>query len=124
MSFELLALIIFLGSCGAALTILMKKIPVLAQLPEVEHPKKNWKGFFDARIKYLTDYLGTIRYEAVLQKILSRVCVLTLRAERKASRWLQALREKEKNKKIIKDDNYWDKFREKVGRKRGKKSSI
>ncbi len=119
-----MAVIIFLGSCIVAVTILMKKVPVLAELPEIEHPKKNWKDFLDVRIKYLTDYLGKIKYEPVLQKILSRVCILTLRAERKANHWLMRLREKEKNKKIVEDDNYWDKFREKVSRKRGRKTSI
>lgn len=124
MSLNLIALIIFFGSCFAAIIILAKKIPILAQLPEIDYPKKDWKGFFDARIKYLTDYLGKIHYEIILQKILSRICVLTLKAERKASHWLQRLREKEKNKKIIEDDNYWDKFREKVSRKRGRKTDV
>lgn len=118
MSFELIAVIIFLGSCFAAAAILIKKIPILAQLPEIDYPKKDWKGFLDARIRYLADYFGKIRYEVVLQKILSRVCVLTLKAERKASHWLQKLREKEKNKRATESDNYWDRFKVKVSRKR------
>lgn len=72
----------------------------------------------DARIKYLIERAGKIHYEVILQKILSRICVLTLKAEHKVNQWLQRLREKEKSKKIVQNDHYWDKFKETVSRKR------
>lgn len=117
MSFELISIIVFLGSFFTAASILIKKIPVLAQLPEKKYSRNEWNIFIEAKRKYLIDYFGKIRYEVLLQKILSRICILTLKTERKVNQWLQRLREKEKNKKVL-DYRYWDKFTEKVSRRR------
>ena len=78
---------------------------------------------FETDKKTLTNLLETIREkvkssffsEALLQKILSKVRVFTLRIENRISGWLESLRARAKknNTDKVKDDQYWEKLEEK-----------
>ncbi|MCK4474178.1 hypothetical protein KAU40_02865 [Candidatus Parcubacteria bacterium] len=98
MNFEFIVQIVFLFSLLGMLIILFQKIPVLAKLPKVvEQPQKKRN-----KIK--------IQSKLFLQKLLSRIRILTLKTDHKTYNWLQKLREKSQKKKFQQDDNYWEKI--------------
>ena len=83
--------------------ILFQKIPVLIQLSErPEGESFIWK----LKKKGQSIFVKKFSYEIFLQKILSRIKILTLKIENKTSDLLQKLREKYKRRKG--DDNYWE----------------
>jgi hypothetical protein len=110
---ELIAIIVlFSGFIGIGI-ILFRKIPVLAQLPEVPTS-------FDFKIKIQkiagkiknSKYLKTPPFEILLQKVLSKVRILTLKIENKTGSLLQKLREKSEKKK--ENDQYWRKLKKSI----------
>lgn len=108
---DLSAFAIFLGSFIGIIVILFRKIPFLAELPE-QKIRRQLK-FFNILKKGIgnNSFLKTISLETFLQKILSKIRVLTLKMESKIGFWLQRLREKSQKKKIKEKDNYWEKIR-------------
>lgn len=103
------AIILFFSFIGLG-TIVFRKIPVLAELPEIP------RGF-DFQIKLLrikekikkSKYFKTSSFEILLQKVLSKIRILSLKIEKKTSFWLQRLREKSKKKE--ENDKYWEKLK-------------
>lgn len=106
---DLIALIVFIFSLVGMGIILFRKIPVLLELPETEPSQLNLKNFF-SKVKNLNPLKG-ISFEMFLQKILSRIRVLTLKTDSKTSNWLQKLREKAQKKKFGENDDYWQKVK-------------
>lgn len=110
---ELIAITILVGSCLGMAVVIFRKIPMISELPEVPIEFNLKKSLLKLKekikilhpFKYLSD-------KTFLQKILSKVRILTLRAENKTSMWLQKLREKSQKKKIEENDNYWEKLKE------------
>jgi hypothetical protein len=118
---ELIAIIIlFSGFIGIGI-ILFRKIPVLAQLPEVPTS-------FDFKIKIQkiagkiknSKYFKTPPFEILLQKVLSKVRILTLKIENKTGSLLQKLREKSEKKK--ENDQYWRKLKKSITEEKPKDS--
>lgn len=105
----LIASIVFGGSVIGMGTMLYQKIPVLVKLPKVveKDEKKNLILVIKNKVKEI-EFIKDFSYEMFLQKILSKIRVLTLKTDSRTSNWLQKLREKSKNKKILDDDKYWD----------------
>ncbi len=101
------------------LALFYNKAPLLANLPKTS-------PVFETRKRILTNFLETTKerirslpflkdfsFEVLLQKILSKVRIFTLRVESKVSSWLESLRaraKKKNNDKETKDDNYWEKL--------------
>jgi hypothetical protein len=110
----LIAFFVFIMSLSGVLIIAYQKIPLLVNFPVSSEKESNqgWILGIKNRIKNIS-FIKNFSYEIFLQKILSRVKVLTLRADNKTSNWLQDLREKYKKKKVLKEDGYWDKIRKK-----------
>ncbi len=107
----LFATIIFFVSLIGIGMIIIRKIPVLAELSpqeiEPEHPKR-----FREKIKNNR----TLRFfsgELLLQKVLSGIKVLTLRTENKTSAWLADSRQRYLDKKDKFSDDYWRRIRRK-----------
>ncbi|MBL7142420.1 MAG: hypothetical protein ISS83_02105 [Candidatus Pacebacteria bacterium] len=100
---SIIVFIVFLLSLIVLAVIILKKIPLLLQLPETA--PFNWKEWLTG-VKDLFP-TGNFSFEIFLQKILSRVRVLTLKTDNKTSNWLQKLRERGQKKKFDEDDNYW-----------------
>jgi hypothetical protein len=50
-------------------------------------------------------------FEAWLQRILSKIRVLVLKIDHKTAAWMQALRERAKQKNFLKNDQYWQKLK-------------
>lgn len=110
---ELIATIILVGSLLGMAVILFRKIPALAELPEVSAERFNWKGTFlglKEKLKILNPF-KSFSSEIFLQKILSKIRILTLRTENKTANWLQKLREKALKKKNLENDNYWEELK-------------
>jgi len=112
---ELIATIVFLGSVFGMSFILLRKIPVLAEMPEVVEGQK--KVSLSSKIKERFKNLPLIRdifSGILLQKTLSKFRVLTLKVESKTATWLQKLRIKSQTEKDKVKDNYWTKVKNEV----------
>ena len=123
MNFDLLVKIIFFGSLSGMLVFIYLKLPVLVALPESSKKSSNAREIWleMKKIAGRAPILKTFSFELFLQKVLSRIRILTLKAEHKTANWLQKLREKtnSRNQQPVKDDNYWLKLK-KITKKRGR----
>ena len=109
---ELIAIIILVFSLLGMGVIILRKIPILVTLPEVVPKKK--KESLISRLKKEIKKINPFRnfsYEIFLQKILSKIKILSLKSENKTSGWLQKLREKSQRKKSKGNDNYWEEIK-------------
>ena len=102
---DLIVLIIFILSLSVTLAIVFRKIPQILALPETSPVPFDWRSLF-SKIKNSSPFKDFSR-EVFLQKILSKVRVLSLKTENKTFNWLQNLRKKAQEKKSEEDDNYW-----------------
>ena len=110
---ELIAIIILFGGLVGMGVILFRKIPVLAQLPEILPISS-----FNARIRKILEKIKIIKhfklppFEIFLQKILSKIKILTLKIETKTEDWLRKLREKTQKKK--ENEKYWQELKKSI----------
>ena len=113
---NLIALIIFFISLTGILIIIFRKISVLAELlpQEIENPGIFKKVKNKIRINEFTKAFSS--KEILLQKILSKFKILTLKTENKTSNWLTKLRQRSLKKKDKKEftGNYWKKLKKKL----------
>lgn len=94
--------------------ILLRKIAILAKLPEVKSSQK--PGVLkEAVISTIKNGVKKIPgaqkldYELYLQKVLSKVRVLTLKTESKTGSWLERLRKRRNGHNH--DDGYWEELK-------------
>ena len=109
MSYEIISIIVLSGSLLAMLTIIFRKIPILVELPEIA--EKPLLGNFWQKLKEKIKNLPPFKSfssEVFIQKLLSKIRILTLRIENKIANYLQKLREKGKKKNL---DSYWQKLK-------------
>ena len=105
---ELISFIVLLLSLAGMAVILWRKMPVLSKLPE---PTGDLRKFLAEKIKEGTKKIPMVKdfsYELYLQKMLSRIRVLTMKTENKTGSWLERLRQKKNQKDRTNNDNYWD----------------
>ena len=108
---NLIAFIIFLIGLGGMGIIITRSAPRLAKLTLAETKI----GLAD-RIKSSIQNNGAVKrlsFDILLQKLLSKIRVLTLRTEHKTGAMLQQLRQKSLEKKKKLADDYWQKIRRK-----------
>ena len=107
-----IAIIILLGSVSGMLIIIFRKTPVLAELTVSEKGKT---GFFvKMKNRILNQRIRrTLSGEVILQKLLSKIRVITLKTENKTNSWLSRLRQKSLEKKNNFSGEYWKKIKEK-----------
>ena len=103
-------IIFFIGLIGMGI-IIVKKIPALNQLSEIEVQRVGILG----RLKHKVKNNGTVKSfsskELLLQKALSKFRVITLKTDKKTSNLLAKLRQKSiENKKKFSED-YWKRIR-------------
>lgn len=109
---ELIITIILIGSILGMAMIIYRKIPVLVELPEIVEGKIKENFLLRLKNKILSfSPLKNFSFEIFLQKIISKVRILTLKIESKTAYWLQQLREKSQKKKSLEKDNYWQKLK-------------
>ena len=102
-------IIFFVGLLGMAI-ILLRKIPTLCQLGECQP-----LGLF-TRIKHRIvnhDRVRSFSFEVFLQKILSKIRILTLKTENKMGHCLSELRIKSIENKNGFSQEYWEKMKKK-----------
>ena len=112
---ELILLIIVLVSLFGMGVILYRKMPALVNLPE---SPENLPQFSEmvrkARerskegVKKISAAGGRIDHELYLQKILSKIRILTLKTENKTAFWLERLRRKRTNQD---QQDYWQELK-------------
>jgi hypothetical protein len=124
---EIIATIILICSILAIGVIVRRKIPLLLELSE-NLPKEN--GSFNSRLKQKTEELSPLKnfsYEIYLQKLISRIRILSLKTDKQTFNWLQKLRESSKKKAFpsrsvdwqnqearknkLDEDNYWEEIK-------------
>lgn len=108
---ELISIVVLVLSLAGMAVILLRKIPVLTKLPETSGGVRN---FLAAGIKGGLKKMPLLRgfsYELYLQKLLSRVRVLTMKTENKTGHWLESLRQRNNKKNHTQNDNYWDELK-------------
>lgn len=107
---ELIAIIVLLISLISMAVIVWRKIPVLVELPEVLI--KKGEPFSSRLKKKIREFnpLKKFSYELFLQKLISKIRILTLKTDIQTFNWLQKLKEKMKKKKLD-EDNYWEELK-------------
>jgi len=112
MSFNLITLTIFILSLGGLIILVIRKIPILVELPEIAKEPSERKFYLKIkdRIKNIPG-LKSFSRDILLQKILSKIRILSMRTENRSFKWLQILRAKSKEDKFGKDDNYWQEIK-------------
>lgn len=112
MNFEIIATFILFGSLIGMGVVIFRKISMISELPEVpvEFNLKRSLLKLKEEIKIFQPF-KCLSDKIFLQKILSKVRILTLRAENKIGSWLRKLREKSQKKKIEENDNYWQELK-------------
>jgi hypothetical protein len=107
---ELIAAIILVSSLSGIGVITYRKSSQLLELPEASLVQLNWKD----KLAGAKDFSlwKDFSFEIFLQKILSRIRILTLKTDNKTSTWLQRLREKSQKDKVKEEDNYWERVKE------------
>ena len=113
---ELIATIILIFSFFGMGVIVFKKIPVLLTLPEILPQKESFISKLKERLKKLNPFRN-FSYEIFLQKILTKIRILSLKTDNKTFNWLQKLREKYQKNKIEKKDNYWEEVKKEIKKK-------
>lgn len=98
--------IIFFLSFFGILYFIIKKIPVLVSLPEIK--EREIFPTFKRKFK-ISNPFKKIPYEKILEKIIFKIRILSLKTENKTFQWLQNLRKKEKEK-----ESYWEKIKKKL----------
>lgn len=104
---ELIATIILVASILGIFIILFRKIPILIKLPEAS--RESQKETLISRLKRKTK--NRFPEEKILQKILSRFRILTLKTEKGTDNLLQKLRKKSKENKE-ENDKEWQEFKD------------
>jgi len=107
---KFIAQIIFTISLLGIGLIIFRKIPILAQLSITKEKKIVQRKFF---LKF-KERIKNIPFELFLQKILSKIRVLTLKIENKTANLLQKIREKSQKKKMKEDDRYWQELKKAI----------
>jgi hypothetical protein len=122
MNYEIAAQIILVCSLIGIGVIIFRKIPVLVKLPEVLPQKEESKLFLRLKEKIkILNPLKSFSYEIFLQKILSKVKILSLKAENKSSNWLKRLRMKAKIRKNL-DPDYWEEIKKSIKNEASKRT--
>ena len=108
MNFNEIAKIVCFFSFLGMLAIILRKAPVLVSLPAIEEKKekKNWIFLIKEKIKKINPF-KKISYENILQRLIYRVRILSLKTDNKTFQLLQDLKKKALEKKRRLDDNYW-----------------
>lgn len=112
MSLEITLSFISLAGLAGMSFILFKKIPALLEMQEAGLQKgKIISGIKENVKKGIRKIPGAkkIDYELYLQKVLSKIRVLTMKAEGKTGNWLERLRQKRNGHNH--DNTYWEELK-------------
>ena len=103
---DLIAKIVLICSFLGIAIILLRKTPLLLQLPKTEMVSEP----LFLRLKNKMKFWQSVKIpplEIFLQKSLSKFRIFTLKTDSKTANWLRKLRERSLKKKNLENDNYW-----------------
>ncbi|MDO8663828.1 MAG: hypothetical protein Q7K28_03280 [Candidatus Wildermuthbacteria bacterium] len=110
-SIQLVSQIILILSGLGLLSLIFHKVPELLSSPAIDAKKEGGtRAAFLSRLLAKVRKIGPLKdfsYDIFLQKLISRIRILTLKTDNKTLNWLQKLREKTQNK-FKKEGNYWE----------------
>ncbi|MDO8474077.1 MAG: hypothetical protein Q7S62_00780 [bacterium] len=112
-----IALVTSLVSLGY---VVGRKIPLLLKFP-LRQEGDSLREIFQnakARIQGSTLLKGISSPHMLLQTLLSKARIFSLRTENKTSQWLESLRKKSQEKKAAFSDDYWEQLKKDKERKR------
>lgn len=115
---NLIALVVLLLSFAGLVYFLLKKMPALAKIQASSNIDPG--DLATEAKKKLKEALNPIDldYELYLQKILSKIRILTLKTESKTAGWLETLRQRSKKSREESKD-YWEELKKaKEGREK------
>lgn len=101
----ILSFVLFASFIGIG-TIFFRKIPLLVKLPEVESVRESLVSKVRKGVAKLPG-AKKFDYELYLQKMLSKVRVLTLKTENKTGNWLERLRQRRNGH----NNEYWEELK-------------
>lgn len=121
---EIISLSIFLGSSIALVILFLKKTPLLVSLPKTTPIFAKKINIIPVLLSKTRDKVRTMpliknfSFEIFLQRILSKIRILTLKAENKTGSWLESLRKKSNKNSVssrnaLPKDNYWENLQNK-----------
>ena len=110
MNYKTIFEIILVSSSIGLGGIIFKKIPVLSALSKKELKEEVQKVKLMERLRKVKLFRN-FSYEKLLQKLLTKVRILSLKTDKKTSNWLKKLKDNTQRKKIMEDDNYWDEIK-------------
>lgn len=90
--------------------IVIRKIPVLAELPTQQIKGTSTFGKIREKIRN-SRVFKSVSKGILLQKILSKVRIFLLRTDNKTSNWLIRLRQKSLKNRSKFSNNYWEKVK-------------
>jgi hypothetical protein len=99
----IIALILFLLSLAGLIYLIGKKLPLILALPIKEK-----EGLIGLKVPKLVS-----SPELLLQKLLSKARIFSMKAEAKTNDWLVSLRKKSQEKNDKFSSSYWDKLKKK-----------
>ena len=101
--------IILLISFVGLLIIIFRKVPHILALPIKEADASKISSLSQLKNKLKNSVsVDSVSIENLLQKILSKARVFTMKTENKTATWLESLRQRSKNKNEVHDDKYWE----------------
>lgn len=110
---KIIAIVFLFTSLFGLGIMIFLKIPVLITLPiQTLFLKKE-----SVWMKLKKRFKGLLSYEIFLQKLLSKIMVLSLKTENKTFQLLKKLRMKSKIKNNL-DDNYWNEIKKSLFKKK------
>jgi hypothetical protein len=110
---ETAAVIVFFISIFGMGVIIIRKIPVLAHLPEVSQKKKGLLWQLRKKIEKISPFKN-FSYDLFLQKFLTRMRILILKIENLLFQRAQKLKENFQKKKMEKEDDYWEEIKKEM----------
>ena len=102
----LIPLLILTASLFGMAFIVIKKLPEISSMTSRAEQKPGFNGNGNKIVAAVKD---RINFEMILQKILSKITVSTLKIGNRTNAWLAHLRQKAKKEK----SNYWEKIQSK-----------
>ena len=113
---ELIATIILIYSLFGIGVIVLKKVPILLTLPENLPQKESFISKVKERLKRANSFRN-FSYEIFLQKILTKIRILSLKVDHHTFNWIQKLREQSKERNLKRIDDYWEKIKKEIKNK-------
>ena len=117
---EITASIVLVTSLASLGYVVGRKIPLLLRFPVRQEGDSMREILQNAKTKIR----GSASFKAVssphiiLQTLLSKARIFSLRTENKTSQWLESLRKKAQEKKTAFSDDYWEQLKKDKERKR------